>query len=256
MQQKIHNEDKDQIDQLIEDVDIDHLKIDDQTDVNQNKNSTLNEDLDKKIKNDSIEIDQNNNKSLDNQINNDSLKDSETKIKSENNDTFSENNKSISENNNTDNNNVLFIKNVSFESTEQDLKELFLKCDPNLKSIKLIINKTFKNNSHLGYGFVECSSTACATRVISKCNLAEIHSHKIQISYSKMSDNTTDLKRKRTDVEKHTPQSDEMQTSRLIVKNLPFQCNKNELKSLLDKIVNTKQIRIPKKKDNTSRGFG
>lgn len=71
-----------------------------------------------------------------------------------------------------------------------------------------------------------------------------------------MSDNTADLKRKRTDVEKHTPQSDEMQTSRLIVKNLPFQCNKNELKSLLDKIVNTKQIRIPKKKDNTSRGFG
>lgn len=72
MQQKIHNEDKDQIDQLIEDVDIDNLKIDDQTDLNQNKNTTLNEDLDKKIKNDSIEIDQNNNKSSDNQINNDS----------------------------------------------------------------------------------------------------------------------------------------------------------------------------------------
>jgi len=151
LQQKIHNEDKDTIDQLIEDVQIDHLKINDQNDVNKNKNTTLNQDLNKKIKNDSIEIDQNNNKSLDNQINNDSLKDSETKIKSENNDTLSENNnKSISENNNTDNNNVLFIKNVSFESTEQDLKELFLKCDPNLKSIKLISNKTFKNNSHLG----------------------------------------------------------------------------------------------------------
>mmetsp|Transcript_31252 Transcript_31252/g.68076 ORF Transcript_31252/g.68076 Transcript_31252/m.68076 type:complete len:94 (+) Transcript_31252:344-625(+) len=90
-----------------------------------------------------------------------------------------------------------------------------------------------------------------AQKLLSIFNLKDIDGHKIELSFSKTKAEGEDLKRKRTILE-----SNEVKTTRLIVKNLPFQCNKQELKQLLDSIAKVQQVRIPKKKDNTSRGFG
>ncbi len=44
-------------------------------------------------------------------------------------------------------------------------------------------------------------------------------------------------------------------TTKLIVKNVPFQATKDDIKNLLKPCVNMTGIRIPKKQDGTSRGF-
>lgn len=112
---------------MIDDVDIENIRIDQNNKTNKDKNED--DDLNKNK-------DEPNIKNIDNNKEDSS---STNLIKSDVNDNELE-----------ETNNVLFIKNVSFESTEEDLKNIFTKYDPNLKSIKLISNKTFKKDGHLG----------------------------------------------------------------------------------------------------------
>lgn len=46
-----------------------------------------------------------------------------------------------------------------------------------------------------------------------------------------------------------------MKNSKLLVKNLAFQANKNEIKELFGEFGSLKKIRLPKKMDGQHRGF-
>lgn len=169
---KIYNEKSDEIDEIIDNINVDNMNDDIliENDINKNK-SINNDDLEKK-----------NIGYIDNKIDQLQIDNINKPEEITSPDTC---------------NNVLFIKNISFESTEKDLKELFIKYDKHLKSVKLISNKNFTNNTHLGYGFVECSNVESAIRIISNCNLVEVHSHQIQVSLSNKKEESVDLKRKR-----------------------------------------------------------
>lgn len=79
---------------------------------------------------------------------------------------------------------------------------------------------------------------------------AECDGHRLQLSLSER-DASTDHRRKgRTDKEKSTAP-----TTKLLVRNVPFETNKKELRELFGTFGQVKALRLPLKFDRSHRGF-
>ena len=144
----------------------------------------------------------------------------------------------------TENKKMIYIKNLNFETTEQDIKSEMLS---NNISIPLYVKIIRKGTQSKGYGFVEFSEEKDALSMMKKMQGLLLNGHVLKLSL---------VKNKVETRESTTTEEGQEATDRLIVKNLPFQATQNELKDLLKNLVDFKGLRMPKKNDGTSRGFG
>lgn len=146
---------------------------------------------------------------------------------------------------NAKNQKTVFVKNLNYQTVEQALEDMLVNAKIyGYKSIKIVR----KDNQSLGFGFVEFDTREDAERMIKDLQGYLLDNHALKLSLAKPIQANTQEQQKKTPYINQN-------TDRLIIRNVPFQANKQELTDLLKSIVDFKQIRLPQKLDGSLRGF-
>ena len=158
----------------------------------------------------------------------------------------------------------IFVKNLNFSTTDEHLLSFFQSNRGGGKKVKAAIvarKHNPKDPTHplsLGYGFVTFASESAATEAIKELQGAELDGHHLELSLSHSKRNEqSQLNSERTSTAKFEHEKDETQT-KIIVRNIPFEANKSELKQLFSTFGVLKNVRIPKKvngRAGSHRGF-
>lgn len=153
-------------------------------------------------------------------------------------------------------NSTLFMKNLNFETNEQTIRDAF----KHLGSIHLIQIATKRNPENpkqpitLGYGFIQFKMSSSAEKALRTMQFCEIDDKQVELQRS---DRT--LQPQGDTERKQQKKKNEKTSTKIMVRNIPFQANANEIRDLFKTFGELKAIRLPKKMTPGSeqhRGFG
>ncbi|KAJ3207744.1 putative RNA-binding protein 19 [Dinochytrium kinnereticum] len=153
---------------------------------------------------------------------------------------------------------TLFVKNLNFTTTEETLREAFLDAK-GLRTAR-ISTKVDKKGKRLsmGFGFVEFDSRENARNAVKLKQGFRIEGHEIQLKFS----NARVGKGKGGGLGKAGEGrgrvgggEEEARSSKLVVRNIPFEASKKDVRQLFTTFGQVKSVRLPKKFDGTHRGF-
>ena len=148
-------------------------------------------------------------------------------------------------------NTTIYIKNLNWKTTEAAVRKLF-NAVPGLKSITLPKKKTPSGESlPMGFGFAVYETRAQALRALNQLSGKALDGHVLDLSFSARSEIVTTKKRKLT----ARAEDDGEKRTKLLVRNVPFEASRSELRELFGSFGQLKSLRQPKKFDGTSRGF-
>ncbi|XP_010597254.2 probable RNA-binding protein 19 isoform X2 [Loxodonta africana] len=147
---------------------------------------------------------------------------------------------------------TLFIKNLNFDTTEATLKEVFSK----VGMVKSCSISRKKNKAgallSMGFGFVEYRKPEHAQKALRQLQGHVVDGHKLELRISERAIKpATTSTRKKQVARKQT-------TSKILVRNIPFQAHSREIRELFSTFGELKTVRLPKKVTGTGahRGFG
>ncbi|XP_037367008.1 probable RNA-binding protein 19 [Talpa occidentalis] len=148
---------------------------------------------------------------------------------------------------------TLFIKNLNFSTTEETLKGVFSK----VGLVKSCSVSRKKNKAgallSMGFGFVEYRKPEQAQKALKQLQGHVVHGHQLEVRLSERATRpaVTATTRKKQIARKQT-------TSKILVRNIPFQANSREIRELFSTFGELKTVRLPKKMAGTGahRGFG
>ncbi|XP_020138512.2 putative RNA-binding protein 19 [Microcebus murinus] len=147
---------------------------------------------------------------------------------------------------------TLFIKNLNFDTTEETLKKVFSK----VGMVKSCSVSKKKNKAgallSMGFGFVEYRKPEHAEKALKQLQGLVVDSHKLEVRISERATKPAlTSARKKQVARKQT-------TSKILVRNIPFQANSREIRELFSTFGELKTVRLPKKMTGTGthRGFG
>ena len=105
-----------------------------------------------------------------------------------------------------------------------------------------------------GYGFVKFKKAAHATDAIKKLQNHILDGHSLEIKFSNrtVNNNDSNTKSRKTTTNKQN----KLKSSKLLVRNIPFEAKAKELEELFKVFGELKYVRLPKKVDGAHRGFG
>ncbi|CAE6446337.1 unnamed protein product, partial [Rhizoctonia solani] len=144
---------------------------------------------------------------------------------------------------------TLFVKNLAFATTEEVLNTAFrslpgfafariqTKPDPKRPGARL----------SMGFGFVGFRSVESAQRALSGMQGAIVDGHALQVKFAK-----------RGEVDHQgsaTASVGATKTTKVIVKNLPFEATKKDVRELFSAYGQLKSVRVPRKFNSQTRGF-
>lgn len=145
------------------------------------------------------------------------------------------------------NDKIVYVKNLSKDTVESEIEDMLNSAElKDFRYIKIIK----KDGISIGYGFVEFEESISAQKMIKKFQGHILKNHALKLSISRQKAVQENSKGQKEDNNNAVPASD-----KLVIKNLPFQTNKQELTSLIKGIVNAKSIRLPQKTDGSLKGF-
>ncbi|QRW14958.1 RNA recognition motif protein [Ceratobasidium sp. AG-Ba] len=144
---------------------------------------------------------------------------------------------------------TLFVKNLAFATTDETLNSAFralpgfafarvqMKPDPKRPGARL----------SMGFGFVGFRSVESAQRALSGMQGAVVDGHALQVKFAKRGDVP----------EKATGNAaiGSSKTTKMIVKNLPFEATKKDVRELFGAYGQLKSVRVPRKFNSSTRGF-
>ncbi|KAI5963395.1 MRD1 [Candida theae] len=142
----------------------------------------------------------------------------------------------------------IFVKNLNFSTTVQQLSELF-KSLPGFVLATVKTKPDPKNSGKtlsMGFGFVEFKSLAQANVAISTLDGHVLDGHKLQLKLSN---------KQGTSTSSAAPTTKSAKSSKIIIKNLPFEASRKDLLELFGAFGQLKSVRVPKKFDQSARGF-
>ncbi|KAI7834137.1 hypothetical protein BX661DRAFT_176691 [Kickxella alabastrina] len=148
---------------------------------------------------------------------------------------------------------VLFVKNLDFDTTEDTLRGVFDGVD-GLASVTIRRKKDPKRAGKwlsMGFGFVEYKSAKAARQAMEAFQGIEVDDHALEI---KMSDRVS---KGGSDGDAETIASDSKKPkgTKLVVKNVPFEATRKDIRDLVSAFGQTKSVRLPKKFSGGHRGF-
>ncbi|NXH78989.1 RBM19 protein, partial [Hydrobates tethys] len=147
---------------------------------------------------------------------------------------------------------TLFIKNLNFATTEDTLKETFSKVGA-VKSCTISKKKDKAGTLlSMGFGFVEYKKPESAQKALRRLQGCSVDGHKLEVKISERAVRpAVKSSRKKQTVKKQT-------TSKILVRNIPFQATVREIRELFSTFGELKTVRLPKKMAGTGshRGFG
>ena len=144
---------------------------------------------------------------------------------------------------------TLYIKNLNWSSTEETVRKFFGQVDG--LRVVTIPKKKGPNGELLpmGFGFVVYETRQQALKALNRFNGKALDGQILQLKFSALNEAVTTKYRKVT-----TLDNAEKRT-KLMVRNIPFEATRNELRELFGSFGQLKSLRLPKKFDGTSRGF-
>ncbi|XP_051489565.1 probable RNA-binding protein 19 [Apus apus] len=147
---------------------------------------------------------------------------------------------------------TLFIKNLNFATTEDTLRETFSRVGA-VKSCTISKKKDKTGNLlSMGFGFVEYKKPESAQKALRRLQGCCVDDHKLEVKISERAVRpAVKSSRKKQTVKKQ-------KTSKILVRNIPFQATLREIRELFSTFGELKTVRLPKKMAGTGshRGFG
>ena len=147
---------------------------------------------------------------------------------------------------------TLFIKNLSFNTTSDRLAETFRPLE-GLVSARVKTKPDPKRPGQtlsMGFGFVEFRSKAQAQTALAAMNGYNLDQHELVIRASNKAMDVAEERRK-----EETAKKVAARRTKIIIKNLPFQATKKDVRSLFGSYGQLRSVRVPKKFDRSARGF-
>lgn len=148
---------------------------------------------------------------------------------------------------------TLFVKNLNFSTTNERFVELFQPLD-GFVSARLKTKPDPKNPGQklsMGFGFVDFKTKAQAQAAVAAMNGFKLDQHELVIRLSHKGMDAAE-ERRREDTAKKVA----ARRTKIIIKNLPFQASKKDVRSLFGAYGQLRSVRVPKKYDRSARGFG
>ena len=144
---------------------------------------------------------------------------------------------------------TVFVKNLNFETREPALFNLF-SIVGGLRSTRIPTKKA-KNGAilSLGYGFLEFDTKENALKCVKTMQNSKLDNHVLSLKFS-----NSVVKSSSNSINK--PVQAVGKTSKLIIRNIPFEASKSEIKSLFKSFGTIKSLRLPLNFNGTHRGFG
>lgn len=146
----------------------------------------------------------------------------------------------------------LFVKNLSFATTTEKLTQTF---SPLTGFVSARVKtrsdpKNLGSTLSMGFGFLEFKSKEDASTALAAMNGYNLDGHKLDIRASQRALDAAEEQRK-SDRQK----AQAGRRTKIVIKNLPFQASKKEIRALFSTYGQLRSVRVPKKFDSTSRGF-
>jgi multiple RNA-binding domain-containing protein 1 len=147
---------------------------------------------------------------------------------------------------------TLFVRNLSFNTTNAGLTNAFQALD-GFMSARVNTKTDPKKPGQvlsMGFGFLEFRSKAQAQAALKAMDGFALDGHKLQIKASHKGADAAEERRKEDRAKKLAGKR-----TKIIVKNLPFEATKKDIRTLFGTYGQLQSVRVPKKFDNTARGF-
>ncbi|KAF2661887.1 multiple RNA-binding domain-containing protein 1 [Lophiostoma macrostomum CBS 122681] len=144
---------------------------------------------------------------------------------------------------------TLYVRNLNFTTTTQRLSDMFSPL-AGFRSARVKTKTDPKRGVlSMGFGFVEFNSTETASAALRAMDNHNLDGHKIQIKASHKGVDAAEERRKEDAAKKAAG-------TKIIIKNLPFEASKKDVRALFAPYGQLRSVRVPKKFDSSSRGFG
>lgn len=149
-------------------------------------------------------------------------------------------------------NSTVFVRNLNFATSSGRLSEIF-------KPLSGFVSARVKTRTDpkrpgeilsMGYGFVDFKSKKEADAAVATMNGHRIDGHEILVQTSNKTLDAAETARKADSLKKL-----DSKKTKIIIKNLPFEASKKDIRSLFGAYGQLRTVRMPKKFDNTARGF-
>ena len=147
---------------------------------------------------------------------------------------------------------TLFVRNLNFSTTTERLREVFrpldgfmsarVKTKPDPKKAGQVLG--------MGFGFLEFRTKSQAQAALAAMDGYKLEGHELLIRASHKAIDAAEERRK----EDHTKKVAGRRT-KIIIKNLPFEASKKDVRSLFGSYGQLRSLRVPKKFDSSTRGF-
>lgn len=147
---------------------------------------------------------------------------------------------------------TLYIRNLNFSTTTAGLREI---CKP-LDGFLSALVKTKPDPKRpgqtlsMGFGFLEFRSMAQAQSAARALNGYSLDGHQLMVRAARKELDAGEATRKADAAEKAARRK-----TKIIIKNLPFEATKKEVRSLFGSYGQLRSVRVPKKFDHSTRGF-
>ncbi|TPX40967.1 hypothetical protein SeMB42_g05799 [Synchytrium endobioticum] len=151
---------------------------------------------------------------------------------------------------------TLFIKNLNFDTSETSLKAIFPSHEfPSLKSVRIATKPDKKNAGKtlsMGFGFVEFGVKADAAKALKMLQGHVLDQHALALKVSHAgSQKSVNYNRNTCDAAAQEPNG-----TKVVVRNIPFEASKKDVRALFSTFGKVKSLRLPLKFDGSHRGFG
>lgn len=148
---------------------------------------------------------------------------------------------------------TLFVKNLDFATTNEKFLEVFKPLDGFVTGrVKTKPDpKRPGQTLSMGFGFAEFRTKAQAQAAQAAMNGYKLDQHELVIRASHRGMDAAEERRREDTAKKIAARR-----TKIIIKNLPFQVTKKDIRSLFGAYGQLRSVRVPQKFDRSARGFG
>ena len=147
---------------------------------------------------------------------------------------------------------TLFVRNLNFTTTSERLTEIF-KPLTGFLSARVKTRTDAKKPGQvlsMGFGFLEFSNKQAAQAAQQAMDGYSLDSHRLQIRASHRATDAAEERRNEDKAKKAAARG-----TKIIVKNLPFEATKKDIRSLFGAYGQLRSVRVPQRFDKGARGF-
>ncbi|KAF2493913.1 RNA-binding domain-containing protein [Lophium mytilinum] len=145
---------------------------------------------------------------------------------------------------------TLFVRNLNFSTTSERLTEAFSALDGFLSAkVKTKVDPK-RGVLSMGYGFLEFRTKDQAAAAQVAMNDYLLDDHNLLVRASHKGHDAAEERRKEDKSKKGSGKQ-----TKIVIKNLPFEADKKDVRALLATYGQVRSVRVPKRLDNRTRGF-